>query len=338
VLGKRKEMRSSEEAGAVLACVAFMRLVLVVSALLLLFPVSAALADTAPLAAGGSLPWSDPAHNSPLEQLAGQIATHIAGRPVTVRCEGDNDWAILTGQQGVDPSAELGYVDTTWFGPTYQQHQIATFSELSPTVCSALQQFASAPSKPTKCSVPVTQTTTVVQSRPVRVQQRYSVRVRIKGNLVTRIRTRMVVVMRQVAKMVQTTTPGPPQPCYANGQQAVEGSPDFWTAYTGYAEAILTLAHESIHLGGGGCGVLADGTLVGDQEAEAKAECYGMQWIPYVATQLGDTSDDAQAIAEYDYERLYPTIESSDHPEYWSADCVPNGRLDVRPDKTAPWP
>ena len=48
-------------------------------------------AETVTLPTGSGLPWSDPQHQGPLEQLAGRIARRIAGRPVTVRCEGDTD-------------------------------------------------------------------------------------------------------------------------------------------------------------------------------------------------------------------------------------------------------
>ena len=85
-----------------------------------------------------------------------------------------------------------------------------------------------------------------------------------------------------------------------------------------YAIAILTLAHESIHLSGIVGGTLSNGLAVGDPQAEAKADCYGMQWMPYVAEQLGDTPDDAQAIARYFWDKVYPLDLTLD-PEYWSA-------------------
>jgi len=108
--------------------------------------------------------------------------------------------------------------------------------------------------------------------------------------------------------------------------------------YIHYAEALLTLAHEPIHLGGEVYGVLGKGLAVGDPEAEAKADCYGMQWLGYVATQLGDNPTDAAAIATWVAEVYYPGLENSDNPEYWSADCVPGGRLDIRADKTGASP
>ncbi len=83
-------------------------------------------------------------------------------------------------------------------------------------------------------------------------------------------------------------------------------SPAYWSAYNSYSIAILTLAHESIHLGGAVGGMLSNGLTVGDPQAEAKGDCFGMQWMPYVARQLGDTPDDAQAIARYFWDKVYP--------------------------------
>jgi|tagenome__1003787_1003787.scaffolds.fasta_scaffold20700804_2 hypothetical protein len=71
---------------------------------------SAALADNVPCADDGALPWASGAETSPLEALAGRIASTISGREVTARCEGDYDWGLLAAQHGFDPSAELGYV------------------------------------------------------------------------------------------------------------------------------------------------------------------------------------------------------------------------------------
>jgi hypothetical protein len=93
-------------------------------------PVGAS-ADTAPIPSSSDLPWSDPAHESPLELLAGRIASHIAGRPVTVRCEGDTDWATLVRQTGGEPSSESGYVGTTWNSVTGQLVSAASVAELA---------------------------------------------------------------------------------------------------------------------------------------------------------------------------------------------------------------
>lgn len=105
-------------------------------------------------------------------------------------------------------------------------------------------------------------------------------------------------------------------PCFANGRELSRNAP-FWNAYFYTAEAQQTLVHESIHLKG--------------DPVEAEAECYGMQWIAYAAEQLGDTADDANAIALWYTTRLYPQRET-DAPEYWSAECRAAGALDLTPD------
>ena len=61
-----------------------------------------------------------------------------------------------------------------------------------------------------------------------------------------------------------------------------------------------------------------------------------MQWIPYVAQRLGDTPDDAQALATYFWDAIYPRARTA-APQYWSADCRSRGPLDIGPPGAA-WP
>jgi hypothetical protein len=269
-----------------------------------------ALGDTAPIPTSPDLPWTDPAHQSPLELLAGRIASHIAGRPVTVRCEGDTDWAMLVSQAGGDPSAELGYVATSWNSVTGQLVSASSVAELAAGVCLPLQTFAAATAKPTKCApaalVPPSSAITHAGAR---------------GRTHSR-------------PFVQR-----PGPCYlGRGRTAGAMPASYWANYAGYAVAILTLAHESIHLSGVVGGQLANGLQVGDPQAEAKADCYGIQSMPYVAEQLGDTPDDARAIAMYFWDKVYPRARLSSYAAYWSADCRPGGPLDVRPPGSTAWP
>ena len=288
------------------------------------------LAETSPIPPTTDPPWTDPAHGSSLEVLAGQIASRIANRQVTIRCEGEYDWGLLVSRRGGDPNAELGYVSARWYS-SGRLSDISGFAEISGNVCLALQNFALAASKPTKCSVSSPQWTTVSTPQRVRVQ----VTSRVHGRLVHR----WVWTTRQVSTMVATQVAGAPQLCYLGNNRAATVMPDsFWSDYRSYAEAILTLAHESIHLGGVVGGQLGNGLLVGDQQAEAKATCYGMQWMPYVAEQLGDTPDDAMAIAQWMVERYYPAYQGSAHPQYWSAECKPGGALDIRAPGSTVWP
>jgi hypothetical protein len=295
-------------------------------------------ADTAPIQVVNGLPWADPNHQSTFENFVGPIASRIASRTVSMRCEGETDWQKLTTDRGFDPRYELGYVGTLWFtrvgvqvgGPT-----ISPFAELAPSVCLPLQNFAMAPAKPTKCSQTITETVTEMQPQTSREKREVRVRVKVKGKMVWRTVTKMVTVTKQVPTQVQHQTQGPLAPCFMNDTTLPMTDPFYWTNYRGYALAMFALAHESLHLGGIVGGRLSNGVLVGDQQAEAKANCYGMQWIPWVATQLGATLDDGIAIARYTYLFLYPGYRGT---AYWSADCVAGGAMDIRADKSGHWP
>jgi len=298
-----------------------------------------AAADTAPIqVVNGSLPWTDPSHQSPLENLAGQIATRIANRPVSVRCEGATDWQTLATQRGFDPRYELGYVGSYWptlGGIPNGAPTISGFTELSPDVCLPLQNFAIATSKPTKCTQTVTQTTTELTTESVQEKRKVRVRVKVRGKKVWRTVTKTVTVKKQVPTQVQHQVTGPLAPCFADNAMLPMSDSTFWSTYQAYAYAIFALAHESIHLGGAVGGRLASGYLVGDQQAEAHANCYGLQWIPWLATQLGDTPDDAATLAQYAYTIIYPSYRGT---AYWSTDCVPGGAMDIRSDKSGQWP
>lgn len=88
------------------------------------------------------------------------------------------------------------------------------------------------------------------------------------------------------------------------------------------AMVLQVVAHESYHLWGA--------------REEAKAECYGLQSIFYVANRLGASLDEAKALG-----RLYWTSVYRQHgtqwPKYYSADCRNGGRLDLRPGDSR-WP
>jgi hypothetical protein len=287
--------------------------------------------DTAPIADSPDLPWTDPQHQSSLEVLATRIASTIAGRAVTVRCEGDTDWRALVLRQGADPTAELGYVGVS-FDSAGRLTSLATAAELAgQTICLPLKAFAVAATKPTKCRSAALVTATV----------KVPTRVRVRRTLVVggRRRTTSIWVTRLVpTRVVKPGRFGAPAPCYPPAGRVQELGAAFWDDYDAYATAILTLAHESIHLGGVVGLRLANGTTAGDPLAEAKAQCYGMQWMPYVAEQLGDAPDDAQAIATYYWERVYPRYRQFERGEYWSADCAPGGARDLQVAGTAAWP
>jgi hypothetical protein len=244
-------------------------------------------ADVAAFASDGSDPWTGGAAvTSRLETVAGAIASTVAGRQVSVRCEGDSDWTTIAGGVGFEPSQVLGFV-------TFTDAYPEDYAELSPDVCRALQTFAVAAAKPTKCQV------------AVRTPQ-------------TTVRT---VHKRKLRRTTYVSVVQPAAPCFANGR-ALTGDDPFWTAYFYTAEALQTLVHESIHLEG--------------DPVEANAECYGMQHLAYAAQQLGDTPDDAAAIAQYYATKLYPQRQTQ-APAYWSPECHANGALDLTPNDGV-WP
>ncbi len=85
------------------------------------------------------------------------------------------------------------------------------------------------------------------------------------------------------------------------------------------AVAVQVIAHEAVHLSG--------------EMNEAITECYGMQHAAEVAQELGATPMQAQQLAEFYWEAVYPDMPD----EYRTSDCVNGGPLDLRPD-TDVWP
>ena len=263
-------------------------------------------ADTASIPGSADPSWTGPAHQSPLEVVASRIASRIAGRAVTVRCGAS---ALGDPRRSAGASAESGSVVATWDSTTGQLLRNSSSTELAGReVCDRLHDFATAATKPTKCLVSSERFPTTRAAR-----------------LATRKTTRVVQHLG---------------PCYLGdvGKAAKPMAASYWSNYESYAVAILTLAHESIHLRGVVGGQLTNGLLVGDQQAEAKADCYGMQSIAFVAEQLGDTPDDAQAIATYFWDKVYPRAKSSSYAHYWSSDCRPGGSLDLRAPGAVAWP
>jgi hypothetical protein len=273
-------------------------------------------ADTAPIEDSPDLPWTDPTHETALELLLSRISANIAQQAVTVRCEGETDWRKLVAERGGDPNAELGYVGVDFNRRTGQLRWLADFAELAgDTICLPLKRFAVARTKPTKCVVTRLKRTTVY------------------------VRKRVAGVTKRVPKVVFSKVKGPPERCYLGKRRIVREMPEsYWEAYADYAIAILTVAHEAIHLGGTVGGRLGNGVAAGDVEGEAKATCYGMQWMSYVAQELGAAADDAQAIAWFYWDNLYPGFRTSGYSAYWSADCRAGGRLDIRPAGRTAWP
>ena len=86
--------------------------------------------------------------------------------------------------------------------------------------------------------------------------------------------------------------------------------------------ALAVVSHESYHLLG--------------YSNEAQVECYGMQSIWFVASKLGASVAEAQALASLYATRMYP-LRRTQTPQYWSPECRDGGTLDLRP-SLARWP
>jgi hypothetical protein len=213
--------------------------------------------------------------------------------------------ALYADDDGVGLTDDLGFVNW-WSADDYTVDSVDTVAHLAPMVCGPLQDFATTAAKQTEC-------------RPLTT-----------GTTAKRVRNGKKWVVRHVSATVH----GPLQPCYATNGELNSFDSSYWETYEDIAQAVLTLTHESIHLGGV-VGGIVDGQPVGDQQAEAKAECDGMQWLPWAAEQLGAAPADAQAMARYALDIDYPKYQGT---AYWSADCRPGGALDGRTDQSRPWP
>jgi hypothetical protein len=84
------------------------------------------------------------------------------------------------------------------------------------------------------------------------------------------------------------------------------------------AEALMTLAHESMHLRG-----WAD---------EATAQCYGLQELAFTVERLGGSPAEGVAVTNYMLS-LQPFLPE----DYQSPECAAGGSLDLHPE-TPPFP
>jgi hypothetical protein len=88
------------------------------------------------------------------------------------------------------------------------------------------------------------------------------------------------------------------------------------------AMALAVVAHESYHILG--------------YSNEAQVECYGMQSIWFVASKLGASIAESQALASLYATRMYP-LRRTQTPAYWSPECRDGGKYDLRR-SLARWP
>ena len=85
------------------------------------------------------------------------------------------------------------------------------------------------------------------------------------------------------------------------------------------AVAVNVLTHESYHLAG--------------HRNESAVQCYAMQRNAEAARMLGATAEQANALARFVYEHVYPALPQ----EYRTADCHDRGPYDLRPSSPV-WP
>ena len=271
--------------------------------------------DTAPLPNTDSLPWTNPNHLSPLEQLANGVGSTIAGRAVRLYCDGDNDWATLAANQGFDPDAFSSWV-VYYYNPTDNSvFEDANIAHMPPRICRNLWNYGKAAQKPTTCPTVVEQTKTVTTT--VRVAKRMRVRVKVGGKW--KYVSRTVRVPKKVKKTITQEVDGPPAPCYDTGIL----KPSAPGEYFADVRSLFELAIDSAQMGDLRQGVPNDTALF-----DRHSTCVGLQKLPYVAQRFGATADDGRSIAAFVDEMIYARWEGSSS---WSADCRENGPLDLTP-------
>ena len=111
----------------------------------------------------------------------------------------------------------------------------------------------------------------------------------------------------------------------------------YWDAYWDYSNAILTLAHEAIHLGGM-VGVASGTASSAATRVRGEGELLRHAVDAVRGAAARRAADDAQAIAVFYWDVIYPEYRSSAYSNYWSADCRPGGAMDIRPAGKTAWP
>jgi hypothetical protein len=222
--------------------------------------------------------------------------TQAIGQAAAMHCAGDYEWGLLSAEKSL--SGVWGYVEFWGSSPL-------GFTEISPQACRYLQAFAQADPKPTKCAPPVT----ISPDRAVVTYRTVLVRVKKNGRSTYR-RERQAT---RTAETVAQPAAGTPAPCFTPAGVAVMSMPEsYWTAYSNYAMALLTIGHEAFH-------------IAGDLD-EARVNCHGVQQISMIAQALGDTADDAEQVARYALEYIIP----AQPRQYWlPAECHDGGALDL---------
>lgn len=176
-------------------------------------------------AAGASAePWEgDRSVVSPLEATASAWATKVAGRPASVVCNSQDEWARLLAEGRVGPTS--AFVDWVW--DPAGRWVPSNVAEVSPDTCLALEAFRVAPDKAAVTTRCQTGTTTAYVLKTVRV--RLARRVNVKGRWVRR----MVWVKRE--RLVQV----PARPTHGDCADLFQ---TLW--------ALDVVGHEAVHITG----------------------------------------------------------------------------------------
>lgn len=296
-----------------------------------------ALAEGPVLADTPDLPWSDPEHQSSTERLASEVASGIAGRPVRVFCLGIYDWDTFGRDTGVDSAKVWGFVvPPRACDPVLGVWKTsATNAYLSPTTCDRLWRFGRATRKPTVCEATRTAlmmretqvVTTVVGEPRASVLVRATVAADTRRGATAGETQRKRLTVRTTTEVKVAVAPVPCYPLALDGALKIAAPAVGWVEFATFAEALLSLAHESVHLRD-----LAEGQPIERDRAvsEARAECHGIQLVARVAEAFGAGADDAAGVAHWLARELYPTLEAGS-PEYWSPECRSGGALDLTP-------
>ena len=201
---------------------------------------------------------------------------------------------------------ELGFVHALYDSSTSRVLADSTLIELSPQACSWLQDFATAVPKPTQCRPPAE-----VEAVPCFIGE-------------------------PIGRSADV-----PAVCGESGcfSAAAAETSAYWQAYDQSAEALWAVAHEAVHIWQNRVGATVPPAGV----VEAQAECSGLQYLPEVAVEFGDTTADARAVTSMAWKLDYPktaqftSAYARSHP-YWSSECRPGGALDIHTPGSTTWP
>ncbi len=250
------------------------------------------------------LPWaSGQSVVSEFEGLAAQWVNQVAQRSdLQVICNGNTDWGILAAQQKFDPNRVWGYVFMRFNVATFRWEPF-NYTHVSEAACLYADRFWGAADKELTKNCQ-TGTKPIFEDRVVtRVKYVWkTVKKRVNG------KSKKVRVRKKVSVRTTVTVKIGDEPVYATCSD--------WNQTL---FALNTFSHETMHLRG--------------IQSESLAECYSIQHIAHVAIHFGATPEFAREIAA----DFLATWYTPSRAEYWRADCVDGGSLDLVPGSTS-WP